>query len=534
MIAFSFFFRKQEKDIPLEETPWYGLPPIYEHIEKHIDLTGMILGEGQKLPDEERRFSDGGVRWAAGAMGGVFSHHGGAVDGKKIAKKIASLTKDIAKSGALAKKLALYNILKDDELIDFIDAAAEMIINANIPIDPHLRQFAKWLVLKSPDRGPLKFGIVLLGLIGDTRDLPIVKAIGKHEEFTLYATVAIENTMDNPTLALWELAKCVKGWGKIDIVERIAKTANPDIKEWLLLDGYKNNVMYEYLAYTCAVNGDLKSALSQNKIDDRLLQSAGEIIEALLNGGPAENIDDYTEAAPVLSLYLDHLLKNTNAIDQFVLVHRIKAYLAEPEEKWKGKENLGWSKENRSNLISKADLILSDSKWKDLVISKLSTESDFEFHYVNRAAGILGIDIWETHWKRLQASPFDTGNWFGIMQKANIFNIRQITDFAIQTLPLSEIATGPSDEMGFGKEYKYHNCLDFILQGLGKFPSFGFPLIEASLKSPVIRNRNMAIRALSEWGKVNWPPNTEDLLKAAISDEPEQSVKERLEKLMGG
>jgi hypothetical protein len=39
--------------------------------------------------------------------------------------------------------------------------------------------------------------------------------------------------------------------------------------------------MYEYLAYTCAVAGDLKGELSKSEIDDGLLDASGDIIEAL-------------------------------------------------------------------------------------------------------------------------------------------------------------------------------------------------------------------------------------------------------------
>lgn len=62
---------------------------------------------------------------------------------------------------------------------------------------------------------------------------------------------------------LWELAKRVQGWGKIQIVDRLSEMElNDEIKDWLVLEGYKNNIMYEYLALTCAKNGMLNEKLS--------------------------------------------------------------------------------------------------------------------------------------------------------------------------------------------------------------------------------------------------------------------------------
>jgi hypothetical protein len=44
-------------------------------------------------------------------------------------------------------------------------------------------------------------------------------------------------------------------------------------------------------------------------------------------------------------------------------------------------------------------------------------------------------------------------------------------------------------------------ALDFILQDLRRFPGKGRPLIRAGLQSPVVRNRNMTVRALAAWGR---------------------------------
>ena len=69
------------------------------------------------------------------------------------------------------------------------------------------------------------------------------------------------------------LATHVHGWGRVHLVERLESTNNAEIKEWLLRDGYKNSVMYEYLAYPCATTGGLLHALT-NGGDDGLLNAA--------------------------------------------------------------------------------------------------------------------------------------------------------------------------------------------------------------------------------------------------------------------
>jgi hypothetical protein len=91
----------------------------------------------------------------------------------------------------------------------------------------------------------------------------------------------------SPGQSLWTLAKNVDGWGRIHVVERLAQTENPHIKDWLLREGFRNSVMYEYLAYTCATAGGLVAALSQGTVDRELLTSTGELLDALIAEGPA-------------------------------------------------------------------------------------------------------------------------------------------------------------------------------------------------------------------------------------------------------
>lgn len=77
----------------------------------------------------------------------------------------------------------------------------------------------------------------------------------------------------------------------------------------MLRAGYQNSIMHEYLAYTCAVAGELDKVLEQESIDNGLISSIGEILAALINGGSAEDIYCYDVGAQVCAYYLTHLLK---------------------------------------------------------------------------------------------------------------------------------------------------------------------------------------------------------------------------------
>ena len=70
-----------------------------------------------------------------------------------------------------------------------------------------------------------------------------------------------------------------------------------------------------------------------------------------------------------------------------------------------------------------------------------------------------------------------------------------------RSLPLDEIASGPGTALGLGPEYRGHQALGFVVQGLRRFPGQGWPLISAALRSQVVNNRNMAMNVLEAWGR---------------------------------
>jgi hypothetical protein len=62
----------------------------------------------------------------------------------------------------------------------------------------------------------------------------------------------------------------------------------------------------------------------------------------------------------------------------------------------------------------------------------------------------------------------------------------------------------------------------------------GWPLLATALRSPVVRNRNMALPALDQWGQEHWPPDANAPLDRAAAQEPDAGVRERMLRLIRG
>jgi hypothetical protein len=74
----------------------------------------------------------------------------------------------------------------------------------------------------------------------------------------------------------------------------------------------------------------------------------------------------------------------------------------------------------------------------------------------------------------------------------------------------------------------------FVLQELRRFPGRGARLIVAGLKSPVVRNRNMAVAALAACQREEWPSGLAKSLELAGKIEPDKGVMEGMRKVLRG
>lgn len=534
MSLFSGFSRNRWSwSLDRIESPWGDRPSIFQHVAAHIrpDEVGLTEG-GEALPDEERVRAGKGYGWAPGALDGVFGHQSGGASAEQVATVVLSALRALVQESTSEHAAILYSTLTEHNTLHYVDPLLEAVV-ADERLDPkRLHAIARWLVTEAPDREAVKVGIALLGLLRAEEDRDLLLALGRHEEFTLYAAVALSNAEEKPERTLRRLAQHVTGWGRIRIVERLAGTQDEQIKTWLIREGYRNDIMAEYTALICATTGDLLAALRLPEPDDALLRGAGEILSALIRGrgGPAEGIGDYPEGAEAAELYLAHLEKRDADLEQFLVVNTIRQFLEE-EEGEAHDPHLGWS-ERRETLLAFVDTILSRPDWTRRVRTGLASDNSEIFNIAAAAARALGIDTWDARFERLERG--DPHDWYFVMQTDDRERIGRVVVLAEDRLPLEKIATGPADELGLGPEFDHHRALDFVLQDLRRFPGLGWPLIRTGLQSPVTRNRNMAVRALSAWNRQSWPSEAEPLLRTALEREPNEDTRESMRKMLAG
>jgi hypothetical protein len=515
--------------------PWDRRPSILEFINTHAAQGKPGMTEaGYTLPDEERVAEGSQIRWAPGAMDGVMTHHLGKSENTDSARKTVELVLAYSRQPTVTNKAAVYQHVIAEHIVSIIDPVIQALVVEEGIDHRRLYELARSFVTESPDREPVKFGIAILALFRHPGDQELFQTPGRHDEFTLFCAVALANASEDHDRSLWALARNVAGWGRIHVVERLAETSDPQIKGWLLREGYRNSVMYEYLAGTCARAGGLLAALGEAHVDRELLTSSGEIIQALITGGPAEGIDDYEDARPVIESFLGHMASSAETVQDFLHVSSIRGYLDEEDSRWKSGLEQEWPNEVRESLRAVCDSILSSSKWPERIRTELAAEDDVRFYLADQAAKWAGIDTWDRHWERLVQRPSDPHRWFHVMALCDDDRIGRVVNFAEEYIGLEGIATGAGDELGFGKKYEPHSCLSFVLQGLGRFPGWGARLIEAGLRSLVVGNRNTAVAALAAWPREVWPEALRSSLGQAVESEPDAGTRDRMRKALEG
>jgi hypothetical protein len=475
------------------------------------------------LPDDEAFNQGHSVRFVAGALDNFF---GSGAEETQVVRQVGKLLQN--PSGT--QITALYQTLLERSVASWIDDAVPKIVQS-APDPARLAMFFGWLARNSPDREPVKFAIAMLGLITGSAHADMFLTFGAHAEFTKFASVALLTSLppDHARVALFELARNLRGWGRIDLVRRLAPDGDADFRGWLVREGFRNSVMDEYLAYIAATDGQLLKQLSDKNArdDDALMDGAAGIFDALtICGGPAQDMCDYADGAPAVLRWFDLIDARPANLHRAFVTQSLERYVAQTEEP----DN--WPAEIARDIAKRAAQFIKRPEIRELVLGRLRSGSDPDFWQACAIAKQVGIDPWPYLFE-LQSANGAADHWYHLMLTNDPARVDQVIDLALQQLPLDEMATGPGEEMGLGLEYRHHQALDFIMQGLKPFPGKGWTLIAAGLQSPVPRNRNMAIKALDAWPKADWPTEAVPLVHQAIRSEPREDVKSRLEDLLG-
>lgn len=478
--------------------------------------------DGHPLPDEE---TDARPLLSRTVLDGVATHHTRRDADPPAATAIADEVQELLSNlPSVPAFWQFHDRLAAVDTLGVADGLGTALRGRDLPRN-RLRTLARWLVRNGTRRNAVATGVVLLGLAGDERDRDLLLLLGTLGDLTLYAAVALRRTQSDRERAVYLLARRVTGWGRIHAVERLRGTDDPEIKAWLLRDGFRNSVMNEYLAHLAATTGDLCDALSAPDVDDALLDDAGDILDALAIGGPAEDMADYPDGPAALARYLSLVLRRPPTLRRVVVVLRLGLFLDRAAR-------LDWPHDAVARLRCACQSAAADPDWRDVVADALASEDLDTFRRAIFPARKLGLPTCPAIRVRLRRDPTEPYLWQSLLN-CPTGDLAGSVALAESLLPLAELGAGPPSTDVLGRSAADH-ALDCLVSFLRKHPGRGWPLIRAALGNPTVRNRNMAVHALAEWPRDAVSADMVAAVGAMADAEPDEELRNRARTLLSG
>ena len=463
------------------------------------------------------------LKWVPGAMEGAFGHHAGGGDNSQDrADHVADRLRAAARRPSKRNLAALYNAVCADDVLSIVDRVVTRVAGPGKDRS-RVHEIGRWLATTGVDRGAVKTGVALLGATGLGKDVEVVRVLGRHEEFTLYVAVAMSNGAEQPEVELWDLARKVQGWGRIHCVERLSTTLDPGIQDWIL-----RGRLPKFPSCTSTWPTSRHRPVDQRHaageaVDRPLLTAAGEILEALVNGGPARDMDDYTDGADAVEAFLALLQVRRESLGDFSAVASINRFLGQAEG-WDDRSGRGWSATRREAFENQCAAILNAPEWDEHIRVGFMSDDQAEFWRADVAARERGIDTFDIQVAKISRIP-----WVALGSERG-------------SRPISPEQTRSPRWLGnFSRWRRFRPALPTLLVSVrtgvhtlpltGRYRLFGITSASVQIcnldklrENPVSANPNMSLNALKAWPKESWPAGARELTEhVAVSDPKEKT-----------
>ena len=471
---------------------------IYELIKNSIQNNGE-LPEDFKLPPKDPN----GVPWADGAMDGVYIYHtvGNEEDIEPLKNIVFQISEGkFEEAETNLDKLDFSMVSRTNSLLSWIIQEQKQ-INLN-----NLYEFASSRLVTTKNIEVIKFCLSVLAIMNvetDAETIEKVKILALSDEFTLYC-LNIFVKLENSNKEIFEIAKKVKGWGRVHSIGYLEVT-NDEIKEWLLEEGFLNYINPAYTAYTCAKKINLIEILNEEQISSKKFNDISYLMNALLDEEAITGISALENRELLIEKYLEKAKTLSSTEEAYEVVRLIKEYVEDNEEIDK-------------KFIKICDEILNSEKTRNRI------KEFMEEGYGYNIAKYLGIDTDKYILEYLQNNPFKNPHVIFNISKRE--NMEKLVSLIEKKLTLEKLEGAPTDKFySKNEENKEYIFLDTIIKKLGNFRrtegkfvvsvypvdptasmdepenfiGIGENLIICALNSPYVDIRYGAVNTLESW-----------------------------------
>ncbi|MFC7686402.1 hypothetical protein [Ureibacillus sp. GCM10028918] len=368
----------------LEFLPWANKEMIVPYLEQQIKEHKKIVTTD--LPDDAYLVDENHPKLAPGLSDQLVSEGVTPFYTKKLLKVFMEQVENPTNE----TRKATYEKIKEEKVISYFQELIEL-FSQEEKDEQRVQQEAIWLLENAAHREVVKFAIIILGCTNCESIKERLQILALHEEFTGVALFALKNGTSNANETIWQIAKSVNGWGKIEAINFLEANTE-EIQFWLLTEGTRNNIMNSYSSLICAEKGKLDILLHESDTSKELFIGAGEIILGLLGDETYQPLDDYEYAGQVLMRYTYHAKTHCSEITQFYILTRITEYMNESEETWEERYAANWKTHERQAVHDTIEEIAKKPNWVQQTLTILQSENAYHTEAI-AVAQYLEMDI---------------------------------------------------------------------------------------------------------------------------------------------
>ncbi|MDQ1325613.1 MAG: hypothetical protein QG564_737 [Campylobacterota bacterium] len=508
---------------------------IAAEILHYADDKTFVLPDTFEMPDKafyEFTGDHGEIHFAPAFFDGVYLFEMARIDKDEAQEKARSVYRlfiDYAVAEEEAKRqeayLTFYKRVSKDDTIEYMEEILQA-FDQQLEKYPNLGEAYEKLafeLLNAHHRGALKFGIYMMLFVElSDKGYEFFEILGGCEELSYPISMLLRYraTESDNNERLFRLAKRTGGWARVFYIYSL-NADNKEKREWLIAYGLDNG-QERYLARMCEEKGEMHDILSMLKSSSDMYQrvlynGAGKILQTFIDG---KALSTPNHLKTLLIEYLRVSQSFCHNLSNFYLVAKIFDYFQDEAEDVSENEKT----EVKENVIA----LFTKKRARSAIREGLKGDPQTALELGKR----IGMkDLWEELFMiALSDSNFE--DWYALTLTDDIDEYKKLCAFAEGRLPLDEIATGVSDELGLEEKYAPHMNLLMVIQNLDKFTErFGEKLIKTALKSPVVNNRNMALRMVLSWDCV--PDEICEILTENYDKEPNDDALKKYAEILG-
>lgn len=348
---------------------------------------------------------------------------------------------------------------------------------------------------------------------------PLIRLLAQCNEFTLYC---LRNFLvwETAQEEIFQTAQLVYGWGRVFALENL-EPRTAQVRQWMLEEGWENDVNPEYTAKLIADAIDLVGVLEQASLSLKAFRGAVGLVEALLEDEPVPGISELRQPVQLLRELLRHAEEQKKDFHTYEVILKILRYAT---TKLEGKE--------QEEIKQACGKLLNTFDCAQAVKAALKQGKGFEL------ARALELPYAEEATELILKDPVNNRRLLACALTGEAHHDGHVMELYEELIPgMKKIFDENRDHELSVKELfeGIYEDLNAILDQLIGFPGTGEKLFLLALDSPAFSNRRTALLTLQQWKKLGYAlsPDLKVAVEKLLLKEKRKEIRKEAKKLLG-